>query len=65
MDNENDCVIAQVGGIDIWIYAARPKCKPTLQHDHSPNSAAHITKAEWFGTWQKRMIGMGKHIRAE
>ena len=56
---KNDSTVHTVLGFKVWSYPAAPKpeWKPT------PNSAGHISKEEWFGTWQDKMFAKHAHVQ--
>ena len=56
---KNDSTVQTVSGFKIWSYPAAPKAEwmPT------PNSASHISKEEWFGTWQEKMLAKNVHVQ--
>ena len=56
---KDDATVHTVLGFKVWSYPASPKPEWTP----APNSAAHISKKEWFGTWQDRMLNMHIHIQ--
>jgi len=56
---EDEPTMVMVNGIRIWTYPAKQKPEWTP----FPNSAGHISKEEWFNTWQQRMFNLGKHLR--